>query len=107
MSTTQLSAEWEYRILNEAKDYAKSDAGREVGYTHAARLYSTQLVAAQERINNLESYLDRIANGAAPYNDREAWSWIETARQLANEALSPNPVNSKEDEKERSMDEKR
>jgi hypothetical protein len=72
--------------------------GFEAGYLSAGTLYGTSLIQAQERINTLESYLDRIATGAAPYNDREAWSWIETARQLANEALSPNTVKDKEDE---------
>lgn len=59
---------------------------------------SIQLLAALERIKTLESYLDRIANGAQPNNDSQAWSWIVTARLLANEALSPNQVKEKEDE---------
>lgn len=66
--------------------------------SHQARSIEEDLLLAQERIKDLESYLDRIANGAQPYNDREAWSWIETARQLANEAFSPVNPQKKEDE---------
>lgn len=97
MSTTQLTAEWEQSI----KEWARSEAATETdtfnedrycGLIDGAWEYATQLVAAQERITTLESYLDRIATGAQPFNNAQAWSWIETARQLANEALSPNTV---------------
>lgn len=117
MSTIQLPAELEKRIQEEAEKkhpfiWPKNKQGEEIRvrvgqsgapgsakarkiqriYIDAVTPYATQLVAAQEKINNLESYLSRIADGAQPFNDREAWSWIETARQLANEALSPNTV---------------
>lgn len=109
MSTTQLSAEIVDQIENEAEDYGEKTGDtingiytthqdRRGGYIEGATAYATKLVEAQERIKTLESYLDRIAIGAQPYNDREAWSWIETARQLANEALSLNIVKDKEDE---------
>lgn len=91
----ELSAEWQQKINAETKEASKSRVpayrfGYADGYENAAYNYVPQLTGAQERIKHLEGYLDRIENGAVPANDREAWSWIETARLLANEALSPN-----------------
>lgn len=106
----QLSAEMQSRIKDDAEVYGQ-DAGdrlynikeyythadHEAGYEAGATKYALELTEAQERIKHLEDCISRIANGAQPSNDNEAWSWIQTARQLANEALTPNNQN-KEDE---------
>lgn len=107
MSTIQLSAEWKQMIANEAigssnlQDFnypADNWSTTEVavrehiaGFENGAEMYATKLVEAQEKIKNLEDKL---------YYIRESYSDLQSsiAFTAANEALSPNTVNSKEDE---------
>lgn len=42
----------------------------------------------EDKISKLESALDKIANGTQPYNEREAFIFVDIAKQIASEALS-------------------
>lgn len=63
----------------------------------AIKEYAARLLTSQEKINRLEDVLQKIIDAPAPHNESEMWCWIHTARNLANEALTPNNTN-KEDE---------
>lgn len=41
-----------------------------------------------EKMERLKDALDKISTAPLPYNERESRTWIETARQIANEALN-------------------
>ena len=41
----------------------------------------------EDKISKLESALDKIANGTQPYNEREAFIFVDVAKQIASEAL--------------------
>lgn len=120
MSTTQLSAEWQQKIEREAEFYANvgpDDA--EISWGAGAKYYAIQLVAAQERIKTLEAALTIVVKWELPPTGR-FWDDNVTPmsfgacygsngerdfmRHVANEALLPNTVKDKEDEKETRMD---
>ena len=42
----------------------------------------------EDKISKLESALDKIANGTQPYNEREAFYFVNIAKLIAREALS-------------------
>ena len=42
----------------------------------------------EDEISKLESALDKIATGTQPYNEREAFIFVDVAKQIASEALS-------------------
>jgi hypothetical protein len=42
----------------------------------------------EDKISKLESALDKIANGTQPYNEREAFIFVDIARQIASDAIS-------------------
>lgn len=46
--------------------------------------YTTLKAKAQKMVDALEN----IQNGAIPAIEKEAWTWIEVARRLANDAIS-------------------
>lgn len=42
----------------------------------------------KSKIDDLEGALDKIATGAQPANDREAWIFVQIATDIAREAVS-------------------
>ena len=42
----------------------------------------------EDKISKLESALDKISNGTQPYNERDAFIFVDIAKQIAIEALS-------------------
>jgi hypothetical protein len=42
----------------------------------------------EDKISKLESALDKIATGTQPYNEREAFIFVDIAKHIASEALS-------------------
>lgn len=40
-----------------------------------------------KQVEHLKLALEKIANGAHPYNEREAFSFVETAKAIADDAL--------------------
>lgn len=46
----------------------------------------------QKQVEHLKLALDKIANGAQPYNESEAFSFVETAKAIADEALKMNDI---------------
>ncbi len=71
-------------LLSPLLDYGHT---KEANIPLGASITATILERAKAAVEMGEA-LAQIANGAPPFNEREAYSWIETARQLANEALS-------------------
>jgi hypothetical protein len=45
-----------------------------------------------KQVEHLKSALEKIANGTQPYNEREAFSFVETAKAIAEDALKLNDV---------------
>lgn len=80
----------EWAAANAATEATTFDETRYVGIIDGAWWMAEQLVEAQERIRELEDVLQRLIDSPQPYNESEMWSWIHTARNIANEALSPN-----------------
>jgi hypothetical protein len=46
----------------------------------------------QKQVEHLKSALEKIATGTQPYNEMEAFSFVDTARSIANEAIELNGV---------------
>ena len=46
----------------------------------------------KKQVENLKSALEKIATGTQPYNEMEAFSFVDTARSIANEAIELNGV---------------
>lgn len=42
----------------------------------------------KDKISKLQCALDKIANGTQPYNEREAFIFVDVAKQIASEAIS-------------------
>ena len=45
-----------------------------------------------KQVEHLKSALEKIATGTQPYNEMEAFSFVDTARSIANEAIELNGV---------------
>jgi len=54
-------------------------------YSKCPQLFN-YMVALENYIDQLESGFDTILNAPIPYNKRELQSWIETARQVAQDS---------------------
>ena len=46
----------------------------------------------KKQVEHLKSALEKIASGTQPYNEMEAFSFVDTARSIANEAIELNGV---------------
>jgi len=46
----------------------------------------------RKQVDYLKSALEKISNGTQPYNEREAFSFVETSRAISDEALKMNDV---------------
>ena len=46
----------------------------------------------ESKIKKLETALEEIATGAQPYNEREAFSFVDTARSIAIRALQDSEI---------------
>lgn len=102
----QLSAEWQKKIEQEADEYREKTGCDTVGYysTHrdrsaayeaGATKYALKLIEAQERIKSLEYALNEL-RGTAYKEDFGGYdNYVITT---CDNCLSPNTVNSKEDE---------
>ena len=45
-----------------------------------------------KQVEHLKSALEKIADGTHPYNEREAPSFVETAKAIADDALKMNDI---------------
>jgi len=57
--------------------------------TDALEFENNQLT---KQVEHLKSALEKIATGTQPYNENEAFSFVDTARSIANEAIELNGV---------------
>lgn len=46
----------------------------------------------KKQVEHLKAALEKIATGTHPYNEMEAFSFVDTAKSIANEALELNGV---------------
>ena len=46
----------------------------------------------KKQVENLKFALEKIANGTQPYNESEAFSFVETAKAISDDALKMNDV---------------